>query len=174
MPAFEECARNFNSDSNEERALKKYFSENEIFKDKYSAVANASKAKPFVFDDKSNVGLLFGNDLNISASQVEKFSLCRFSYFCNYGLNVRERRKAEINPLEYGTFIHYIMEVFFSKYSKNEFSNMSEDEINKECDSILDDYVNKHFGGSQKNTPRFMYRFNNCLLYTSPSPRDTR
>lgn len=160
LPAFEECARNFNSDSDEERALKKYFSENEIFKDKYSAVANASKAKPFVFDDKSNVGLLFGNDLNISASQVEKFSLCRFSYFCNYGLNVRERRKAEINPLEYGTFIHYIMEVFFSKYSKNEFSNMSEDEINKECDSILDDYVNKHFGGSQKNTPRFMYRFN--------------
>ena len=160
LPAFEECARNFNSDSNEERALKKYFSENEIFKDKYSAVANASKAKPFVFDDKSNVGLLFGNDLNISASQVEKFSLCRFSYFCNYGLNVRERRKAEINPLEYGTFIHYIMEVFFSKYSKNEFSNMSEDEINKECDSILDDYVNKHFGGSQKNNPRLMYRFN--------------
>lgn len=37
---------------------------------------------------------------------------------------------------------------------------MSEDDINKECDSILDDYVNKHFGGSQKNTPRFMYRFN--------------
>ena len=27
---------------------------------------------------------------------------------------------------------------------------MSEDDINKECDSILDDYVNKHFGGSQK------------------------
>lgn len=30
---------------------------------------------------------------------------------------------------------------------------MSEDEINKECDSILDDYVNKHFGGSQKILP---------------------
>lgn len=98
LPAFEECARNFNSDSNEERALKKYFSENEIFKDKYSAVANASKAKPFVFDDKSNVGLLFGNDLNISASQVEKFSLCRFSYFCNYGLNVREQKSGDKFP----------------------------------------------------------------------------
>ena len=160
LPAFEECARNFNSDSEENRALKNYFANNEIFKDKYKALQNASTAKPFVFDDKINVNLLFGSDLKISASQVEKFSLCRFSYFCNYGLRVRERRKAEINPLEYGTFIHYIMEIFFSKYSKNEFSNMSEDEIYDICDGILDDYVDKHFGGTEKNTPRFMYRFN--------------
>lgn len=160
LPAFEECARNFNNDSDESRALKKYFSENEEFKDKYNALVNANKAKPFIFDDKSNVNLLFGEDLKISASQVEKFSLCRFSYFCNYGLNVRERRKAEINPLEYGTFIHYIMEIFFSKYSKNEFSAMTDSEITYECDRILDDYVAKHFGGAEKNTPRFMYRFN--------------
>ena len=140
--------------------MKKYFSENEEFKDKYNALVNANKAKPFIFDDKSNVNLLFGDDLKISASQVEKFSLCRFSYFCNYGLNVRERRKAEINPLEYGTFIHYIMEIFFSKYSKNEFSAMTDSEITDECDRILDDYVAKHFGGAEKNTPRFMYRFN--------------
>lgn len=160
LPAFEECARNFNNDSDESRALKKYFSENEEFKDKYNALVNGNKAKPFIFDDKSNVNLLFGEDLKISASQVEKFSLCRFSYFCNYGLNVRERRKAEINPLEYGTFIHYIMEIFFSKYSKNEFSAMTDSEITDECDRILDDYVAKHFGGAEKNTPRFMYRFN--------------
>ena len=160
LPAFEECARNFNNDSDESRALKKYFSENEEFKDKYISLVNANKAKPFIFDDKSNVNLLFGDDLKISASQVEKFSLCRFSYFCNYGLNVRERRKAEINPLEYGTFIHYIMEIFFSKYSKNEFSTMADSEITDECDRILDDYVAKHFGGAEKNTPRFMYRFN--------------
>ena len=160
LPAFEECARSFNNDSDESRALKKYFSENEEFKDKYNALANANKAKPFIFDDKSNVNLLFGDNLKISAYQVEKFSLCRFSYFCNYGLNVRERRKAEINPLEYGTFIHYIMEIFFGKYSKNEFSNMADSEITDECDRILDDYVAKHFGGAEKNTPRFMYRFN--------------
>ena len=160
LPAFEECARNFNNDSDESRALKKYFSENKEFKDKYNALVNGNKAKPFIFDDKSNVNLLFGEDLKISASQVEKFSLCRFSYFCNYGLNVRERRKAEINPLEYGTFIHYIMEIFFSKYSKNEFSAMTDSEITDECDRILDDYVAKHFGGAEKNTPRFMYRFN--------------
>lgn len=160
LPAFEECAKNFNKDSDENRALKKYFSENEIYKEKYKALQNASSAKPFVFDDKSNVNLLFGNNLKISASQVEKFSLCRFSYFCNYGLRVRERKKAEINPLEYGTFIHYIMEIFFSKYSKSEFSNMSNEKVCSVCDDILDDYVNNHFGGTEKNTSRFMYRFN--------------
>lgn len=160
LPAFEECARSFNNDSDESRALKNYFSNNEIFIDKYKALQNANESKPFVFDNKNNVNLLFGDNLKISASQVEKFSLCRFSYFCNYGLKVRERRKAEINPLEYGTFIHYIMEIFFSKYSKNEFSEMADKEITDECDLILDDYVSKHFGGAENNTPRFMYRFN--------------
>ncbi len=160
LPAFEECARNFNNDSDQIRAFKKYFSENEGYKDKYNALQNASKAKPFTFDDTSNVNLVFGNDLKISASQVEKFSLCRFAYFCNYGLNVRERRKAEIDSLEYGTFIHYIMEKFFSKYSKEEFSVMTDEQICDESDIILDDYVNSHFGGAEKNTPRFMYRFN--------------
>lgn len=160
LPAFEECARNFNNDGDESRALKKYFANNEIFAEKYKALKNANEVKPFVFDDKNNVNLLFGNDLKISASQMEKFSLCRFSYFCNYGLRVRERKKAEINPLEYGTFIHYIMEIFFSKYSKNQFSEMTDKEITDECDLILDKYVSNHFGGAENNTPRFMYRFN--------------
>ncbi len=160
LPAFEECARSFKSESNESRALKNYFSENEEYREKYNALCNAKESKPFSFEDKSNVNLLFGDDLRVSASQIEKFSLCRFSYFCNYGLRVRERRRAEINPLEYGTFIHYIMEIFFSKYSKEEFSAMTDEEITNECDRILSDYVSNHFGGAENNTPRFMYRFN--------------
>lgn len=159
LPAFEECAKSFGGTSPQAMALKKYFSENEKYSDKYSALVRADEAKPFLFEDSQNCKELFGDDLRISASQIEKFSSCRFAYFCNYGLNIREMHKAEINPLEYGTFIHYIMEQFFKKFTKDEFTTMSDDELASECDKILDDYVNGYFGGEENNTPRFMYRF---------------
>ena len=159
LPAFEEFATGIKNLSSENQTLKKYFSENKKYTDKYNALIRACESSPFEFADVQNSALLFGDNLNISASQIEKFSLCRFSYFCNYGLNIRERRKAEINPLEYGTFIHYIMENLFSNISKEEFCSMSEDDITAECDRILEEYVNSYFGGEENNTPRFMYRF---------------
>ena len=159
LPAFEELALGIKNLSSENQALKKYFSENEKYIDKYNALIRACESSPFEFADTKNCAELFGDNLNISASQIEKFSLCRFSYFCNYGLNVRELRKAEINPIEYGTFVHYIMEKFFTDNSKEEFYNMSESEITAECDRILEEYVNSHFGGEENNTPSFMYRF---------------
>lgn len=158
LPAFEECAKNYKNTSPQAMALKNYFSDNEKYSEKYSALCRAVQAKPFVIEDKSNCQNLFGDDLHISASQIEKFSKCRFAYFCNYGLNIRERRKAEINPLEYGTFVHYIMERFFTDFTKEQFCAMSEDEIIAESDSVLDEYAYSRFGGEEKNTPRFMYR----------------
>lgn len=159
LPAFEECANGIKKPTSENIALQNYFSNNEKFKEKYIALLRAVEGKPFQFANEKNAELLFGKDLKISASQIEKFSLCRFSYFCNYGLRVKERVKAEINSMEYGTFVHYVMEVFFKNYSKSEINSFSDDDINSICDKILDNYINEHFGGEENNNARFMYKF---------------
>lgn len=49
---------------------------------------------------------LFGRDIRLSASKANLFSKCPFSYFIEYGLGVREERKAEINAVEFGNFMH--------------------------------------------------------------------
>ena len=59
---------------------------------------------------KENIIGLYGPMLNLSASQVDKCAECRFRYFMQYGLRARERKPATIDPAEYGTYVHAVLE----------------------------------------------------------------
>lgn len=157
-PAFEEYARSLSAESEELRGLRDFFAENARYQSGSAAVQRAVDREPFRIEHPENARLLFGENLTISASQVEKFSLCRFSYFCNYGLHVRERRKAEINPMEYGTLVHYILEQFFTKYSKKEYSALSEQAVRDFIRSAVSAYLEGYLGGSETKQKSFLYR----------------
>ncbi len=53
---------------------------------------------------------LYGQELRLSASQVDKAASCRFAYFMRYGLGVQERKEISVDPAEFGTFVHDILE----------------------------------------------------------------
>jgi ATP-dependent helicase/nuclease subunit B len=53
---------------------------------------------------------LYGQTLSLSASRVETFSLCPFSYFCKYGLKAERRPEAGFSPLDVGRELHIILE----------------------------------------------------------------
>lgn len=53
---------------------------------------------------------LYGEKLHLSASQIDKLAKCRFAYFMEYGLRVKERQAAEVDPRQFGTFVHYVLE----------------------------------------------------------------
>ena len=53
---------------------------------------------------------LYGAKLNLSASQVDRHAECRLSYFLKYGLRAKERKEATIDPAEFGTFVHAVLE----------------------------------------------------------------
>ncbi len=53
---------------------------------------------------------LYGKTLNLSASQVDKLADCRLSYFLRYGLRLQERKRATVDPAEFGTYIHAVLE----------------------------------------------------------------
>lgn len=143
--------------------LLKVFSENPEYSAKLDSLINAKNKVPLKIFDKKNAEKLFGENLNISASQLEKFNLCRFSYFCNYGLNVRERLKAEINPMQYGTLVHYLLERFFSEYSKKQYSSMSDDELFEIVNTYLLEYSVSYFGEEQTKSNSFKYRLKTIL-----------
>ncbi len=168
-PAFEELAKSLSNSKYGLNGLSEYFEDDENYSSKLSAVKRARDNQPFIINNGQIAEKLFGSDLKISASQLEKFNLCRFSYFCNYGLNIKERRKAEINPMEYGTLIHYILEKFFLKFTKNEYSSMTENTIKSFVTEILNSYVIKCFGGEESKTMSFLYSLevlnsNVCVL----------
>jgi len=57
-----------------------------------------------------NIRRLYGTTLNLSASQIDRQAECRLSYFLKYGLRAQERKEAVIDPAEFGTYVHAVLE----------------------------------------------------------------
>ena len=157
-PAFEEYARSLSDGKSELTGLGEFFAEHRSYSSGAEAVRRALDRSPFRIENPANARMLFGENLTVSASQVERFSKCRFSYFCCYGLRVRERLKAEINPMEYGTLVHYILEVFFTKYSKKEYSEMADEQLSEFIRGTVGSYLEGYLGGSEGKAKSFIYR----------------
>ena len=59
---------------------------------------------------RENIEKLYGKTLNLSASQIDRQAECRFSYFMKYGLRAQERKEATVDPAEFGTYVHAVLE----------------------------------------------------------------
>ena len=57
-----------------------------------------------------NITGLYGTKLNLSASQVDKLADCRCHYFLRYGLRVDEQRPVSVDPAEFGSYVHAVLE----------------------------------------------------------------
>lgn len=53
---------------------------------------------------------LYGTSLNLSASQVDRQAECRMSYFLKYGMRAQERKEVAVDPAEFGTYVHAVLE----------------------------------------------------------------
>lgn len=95
-----------------------------------------------------NIFGLYGDTLRLSASQVDKQAECRLSYFLKYGLRVRERKAATVDPAEFGTYVHAVLEKTV-KHIMEElggFTNVSMDEAVEIAMAYSREYVTDRFG----------------------------
>lgn len=59
---------------------------------------------------QKNIESLYGKVLNLSASQIDRQAECRMSYFLKYGLKAKERKEVTVDPAEFGTYVHAVLE----------------------------------------------------------------
>lgn len=159
QPTFEICAEHWSDKSRFSQTLRHYFEGDGGYKEKIDAIEKAVSSVPFKLNDSRKIRALFGEDLKISASQVEKFYLCRFAYFCKYALLAKERKKARFNALEYGNIIHFVFEKVLKNYTLEKLLEFSEAETLSAINEILGEYVKKNLGGWSDKTHRFRYLF---------------
>lgn len=157
--AFDYFVSRYKSSDPDVEKLREYFTDNPRFSSTIKAVDKALKNEPVKIKDSSLSKKLFNPDMTLSASQVESFHLCKFEYFCKYGLRVRERRQAKIDSLEYGTLMHYLFEEFFKKHKDDDFTKITESEIEKEVTSLFEQYINGHLGGKEDKSKRFLHLY---------------
>lgn len=67
-----------------------------------------------------NIHALYGENMTASVSRLEKFTMCPFGYYVEYGLNAKERKIYKLEPPDIGTFLHKVIDEFSKDVSKIE------------------------------------------------------
>lgn len=60
--------------------------------------------------EKQQLQGLYGSRLTLSASQIDQQAQCRLGYFLRYGLRAAERKELRVDPAEFGTYVHEVLE----------------------------------------------------------------
>lgn len=154
--AFSQLSRCWKQGTAQEAALKALFAE-ETDAPRLAALERASDHTPQQFTDPVCAQTLFQKDMHISASQAETYALCPFQYFCKYGLHAKERRAAELDPMEYGSLMHYLLEQLFRQTGAKQLHEMSDEELQQMIAKLITDYVSQQMGVSAQDEPRFHY-----------------
>ena len=108
--------------------------------------------------DREQIDRLYGKTLNLSASQVDRQAECRLSYFLKYGLRAKERKEATVDPAEFGTYVHAVLEnTARCIRDMGGFPNVSLEETLEIANRYSDEYAREHF--SQIDSERLTYLF---------------
>ena len=108
--------------------------------------------------ERSRIDQLYGKTLNLSASQIDRQAECRLSYFLKYGLRAKERKEATVDPAEFGTYVHAVLEnTARTVKEKGGFPQVSLEETLEIADHFSDEYAREHF--AQLDSQRLSYLF---------------
>ncbi len=161
--AFSVLAENFNENNVIRSTLLSYFSTKKEYAGRLAALNNVSGSRNIHFNDTDVSEKLFKENVFLSASRVEAFYNCPFSYFMRYGLKAEPIRIAEFDPAQSGTVVHLVMEEILKKYPKGDFISANDAVIRKDVESILATYIEEKMGGLQGKSRRFIFLYNHLV-----------
>ena len=117
---------------------------------------------------------LYGHRVPMSASRMDKYKSCHFSYFMRYGLQAEPRKPAGFTAPEYGTFVHYVLEHVlkddaFQQTTLPGWEDKQDQErrgrVAELTRQAVEQYVREELGGLEQQSERFQYLF--CRLLRS-------
>ena len=139
--------------------LEKYFEDIPGYSDRLDALKRGVNKEEIKISDKEIATKLFGLNMYMSASRTEVYHKCPFEYFCKYGLNAQPRKTAELDPMQKGTAIHYILEKLISIYGSDGLCVMEKADRDKCVFDILDEYFKENLTAGEEMGERFDYLF---------------
>lgn len=157
-PCFELAAADFDS-SEAGKAARNYFESSDEWGDKLESLKLAA-SMPRGRLTRLTAEKLYGKNLNVSASRIDKYYSCKFAYFLQYGLKLKARKSASLDAPESGTFMHYILERATREADKKGgFSFVSNSELSEMAKKYTKEYADTKLGGLDDKSGRFKYLF---------------
>lgn len=93
---------------------------------------------------KENINKLYGSVLNTSISRLERYRSCPFSYYLEYGLNLKEKEQLKIQSFNTGSFMHETIDQFFDEVKQDglNLAELEEEQIKEIVSKIIDENLN--------------------------------
>ena len=116
---------------------------------------------------RRSVEQLYGRRVPMSASRMDQYKSCHFSYFMKFGLKAKARKPAGFTAPEYGTFVHYILEHVLQECGERINGGVWDgdlrDFVHAKTKESVDRYVQEELGGLEHQNDRFRYLFGRLL-----------
>lgn len=111
--------------------------------------------------EKKTVRKLYGDTLNLSASKIDRQAECRLSFFLKYGMDARERKEAVIDPAEFGTYVHAVLEHTCKTVKEmGGFHQVSLEETERIAHRFSEEYAAERFGELDSQRVTYLFRRN--------------
>ena len=115
----------------------------------------------FYITRKTAKELFYPDKLVLSATNINSFFTCPFSYFIKYGLKLRSPQSISFDKLTKGNYLHRCLEALMSKnkngiktYNRN-FVFYTEEQLREKISSAFDVFEAEEIGGSYGKSPSF-------------------
>ncbi len=114
---------------------------------------------------QDHIQALYGRNLTLSASQIDRQAECRLSYFLRYGLRARERKEVTVDPAEFGTFVHAVLEHTAREVmEKGGFHVVSLEETLEIAHKYAENYAAERFKDLDSERLQYLFRRNGLEL----------
>ena len=103
---------------------------------------------------------LYGEESVLSASRLEQYANCPFSYFLEYGMKLKERTPADLSPIVFGNLYHAVMENTSAEIMRyGGFHSVSEEHCLKIAEGHIEDCLSSLSSLTEGNSRlRFLLR----------------
>ena len=153
LPATALCA------AGENEALRRYFEGQPRYAAALAAMARARRMERGRLSPEA-VQSLYGRSIAMSASRIDRVKSCHFGYFMEYGLRVRERKKAGFEAPEVGTFLHYLLEnVNREVKEQGGYGQVDDEALRHMVKRYVERYAATQIQEYQNKSARFRYLF---------------
>lgn len=159
LPTFNRLLLNIRKEENEEiGGILNFFIENEEYRERAKRIISTLNYGVELEHIGEISDKLYG-DLTFSASRIETYSKCPFSYFAKYGLKIQERKEYSLSPIDTGSFLHYILENFSKSILDKGISwrDISKEFIKDSVENLVEIYINNLNGNIFSSSNRYIF-----------------
>lgn len=161
--AFYRLSALWREDSAEAASLRTVFDTLPAYADRLASLSRAENG--FHMQDAALARRLFGDDMRLSATQIQSYHRCRFAHFCQYGLRIKPRKRAALDPAESGTLAHEIMRTLLPVYAARQYVGCTKKSVANDVADAVTAYVHEALGGAGEESARFRGQLKQLIRY---------